>query len=203
VGMVMPTTMGGSLGYRAKLKDEGGNTVLLLAIAGSIGGAVGGGLLLILGSRAFEVVVPWLLIGAAGLVLTGPWVIRKIFEHREPKSRMGAALAVTFVFSIYGGYFGAGVGPMLVAAYGLLLSGGIQRSNALKVLVSFAANLASTIFFVFLAPVDWSAVLALAASSVAGGYAGAHTARHMPDWLLRAVVAGGAVVVAIFQVAQR
>ncbi|MGH3426669.1 MAG: sulfite exporter TauE/SafE family protein [Terriglobales bacterium] len=202
VGMAMPTTLGGSLGYRARLKNEGGNAAWL-ALAGGLGGAAGGGLLLLLGRRAFEIVGPWLLVCAAVLVLAGPWVVRGVFRGREPKGRTAPALALTFAFSIYGGYFGAGVGPMLVGAYGLLLRGGVQRANALKVLVVLAGNLAATIFFAFFGPVDWDAVLALAASSIVGGYVGAHTARRMPDWLLRAAVAGSAVVAAVIQLIQR
>ncbi|HEX3732450.1 MAG TPA: sulfite exporter TauE/SafE family protein [Mycobacteriales bacterium] len=202
VGIVMPTTIGGSLGYRAELKNEGRKAVLLV-LAGGLGGAVGGGLLLLLGGRAFEVVVPWLLVCAAVLVLAGPWVVRRVFRGGEPKGRTAPALAITFAFSIYGGYFGAGVGPMLVAAYGLLLRGGVQRANALKVLVVLAANLAATIFFAIFGPVDWNAVLALATSSVIGGYVGAHTARRMPDWLLRTAVAGSAVAAAVIQLIQR
>jgi uncharacterized membrane protein YfcA len=198
VGIVMPTTLGGSLGYRDRLKDEGHNALVLAAVGG-LGGGLGGGLLLLLGERVFEAVVPALLICAAALVLVGPWIVRRISRARELPDRRCSATVSTFLFAIYGGYFGAGVGPLLVGTYVLALRGGIQRANALKVLVVLATNSTATILFVIFAPVDWSAALALTVSSVAGGYAGAHTARRMPEQLLRGAIAFGALASAIMQ----
>ncbi len=198
VGIVLPTTIGGSLGYRDKLKDEGCNA-LTLAVAGGLGGALGGGLLLLLGERVFEAAVPALLIGAAVLVVVGPWIVRKVSQTRELTDRMRPATVSTFLFAVYGGYFGAGVGPLLVGTYALALGGGIQRANALKVLTVLAMNSTATVFFALFGPVDWSAALTLTASSVAGGYVGAHTARRMPEQLLRGAIATSALVAAIMQ----
>ncbi|MFB8282646.1 sulfite exporter TauE/SafE family protein [Nocardia colli] len=199
VGMVMPTTLGGSLGYRDKLREEG-HTALGLAVAGGLGGTLGSGLLLLLGERVFQAVIPSLLVGAAALVLVGPWMVRRVARTDDPVDRPRAAIVVTFLLSIYGGYFGAGVGPLLVSGYVTTLAGGIQRSNALKVMVVLAVNSTATILFALYGPVDWLAVAALAVSSIAGGYMGSHIARRLPDPLLRGVVAASALIAAALQI---
>ncbi len=201
IGVAMPSTIGGSLGYRAELRNEGRN-IYIIAVTGCIGGAIGAVLLLLLGSRVFDVVVPWLLIVAAVLVIAGPTIVRKLVRREESKDRVRPAVLFTFAGSIYGGYFGAGVGPILVAAYVLLLRGGIQRANSLKVVVVLASNATAAIYFALFGPVEWRAVVALVFSSIAGGYVGAHTARRMPDWLLRSAVAVGALLAAIVQIAK-
>ncbi|KAA8881922.1 sulfite exporter TauE/SafE family protein [Nocardia colli] len=199
VGMVMPTTLGGSLGYRDRLREEG-RSAWELALAGGLGGGLGGGLLLLLGERVFEAVIPSLLIGAAVLVLVGPWIVRRAARSAESVDRPRIAVVVTFVLGIYGGYFGAGVGPLLVSSYVITFTGGIQRSNALKVLVVLAVNITATMLFALFGPVDWLAVAALGVAGVAGGYVGARTARRMPDSLLRAAVATSAAIAASLQI---
>ncbi|WP_167829170.1 TSUP family transporter [Nocardia brasiliensis] len=199
VGMVMPTTLGGSLGYRDKLKSER-EIALGLAVAGGSGGAAGGGLLLLLGERAFEAAIPSLLIGAAVLVLAGPSLVQWVSRTGESIDRPRAAIVVTFFLAIYGGYFGAGVGPLLVSAYVTTLMGGVQRANALKVMVVLSVNLTATMLFVLWGPVDWLAVMALGVASVVGGYLGSRVARRMPDLLLRGAVAASALVAAILQI---
>ena len=98
---------------------------------------------------------------------------------------------------VYGGYFGAGSGVMMLAVLGLGTSLEFRILNALKTFAVMVANLVATVVFVVIAPVDWPAVLALATGSVVGGYVGSHLGRHLPESVLRALVVVAGVAAAV------
>lgn len=195
VGMT-PGALSGSWGYRRELREHPRVTAIVLATCavGSVGGAV---LLLALPPSVFEGVVPWLILGTCLLVGIQPRLSARLRERRgsEVDDRLHVS-PVTAAFGtltgVYGGYFGAGSGVMMLAVLGLGTDLPFRVANALKTLAVLAANLVASVIFVFAADIDWRAVVLLASGSVVGGYVGAHIGRRLPPSLLRAgiVIAG-------------
>lgn len=164
------------------------------AVAGT---ALGCALLLATPARAFEVVVPVLVL-AATAVLAFQRRLRGLVGHpRElTERRRGIALhGMVFLGATYGGYFGAALGIMLVAGLGLVLDERLARVNALKNAVSAVVALGTVVAFAIFGPVDWAAAAVVAPASLVGGYAGARLARRLPAKALRAtIVAAGLIV---------
>jgi hypothetical protein len=177
--------------------------LLPLAAAGVLGGAAGAALLLLTPAEAFERLVP-VLIGAAALAILlqrPPGELaaegRRVHGARDP----WWLVAGTGVIGIYGGYFGAAAGVLLLALMLLGTGEGLPRSNAVKNVVLGAANAVAAAGFVVLAPVAWSAALPLALGCLAGGRLGPRVVRRVPQTLLRRLIAlaglGLAVVLAV------
>ena len=184
IGLV-PGSLSGAWGYRAELRGHLGQAARL-CIASGIGGLIGAALLLRLPTRVFELVVPALVAGSSILVLVQGRIAAR-FSSRHKNSR--AALAGVLVVGVYGGYFGAAQGIMLLAVMGLSLDGPLVRLNGYKTLVAGVANGASGVVFVFLAPVSWPHVLVLAVASLFGGRLGATLGVRVPEGALRASIA--------------
>ena len=191
-----PGAISGSIGYRAELREFPRVTaiVLITCAVGAVGGAV---LLLALPSAVFEGVVPWLILGTCLLVGIQPRLSAWLRSRRgeDVPDRLGVSPATTgfaTLTGVYGGYFGAGSGVMMLAVLGLGTDLPFRVANALKTLAVLASNLVATVIFVFAADIAWRAVLLLAVGSVVGGYVGARIGRKLPAALLRAgiVVAG-------------
>lgn len=189
-----PGSLSGSWGYRSELREHPRVAAVVLGTCavGSVGGAV---LLLALPPAVFEGVVPWLILGTCLLVGIQPRLSARLRARRG--SDVGDRLhvsPVTGVFAtitgVYGGYFGAGSGVMMLAVLGLGTDLPFRNANALKTLAILAANLIASVIFVFAADIDWRAVVLLAAGSVVGGYVGARIGRRLPPELLR----GGIVI---------
>jgi len=191
-----PGALSGSWGYRSELREHPKVTAVVVAVcaAGSVLGAV---LLLALPAAVFEGVVPWLILGTCVLVGLQPRLSARLRERRgteAPERLHLSPLTTAFgtLTGVYGGYFGAGSGVMMLAVLGFGTDLPFRVANALKTLAVFAANLVATVMFVVAAPLDWVAVVLLAAGSVVGGYVGARIGRRLPPNLLRTgiVVAG-------------
>ena len=191
-----PGAISGSWGYRSELREHPRVTAIVLATC-AVGSVVGAVLLLALPPAVFEGVVPWLILGTCLLVGIQPRLSAKLRERRgsEAVDRLHVS-PVTAGFGtltgVYGGYFGAGSGVMMLAVLGLGTDLPFRIANALKTLAVLAANLIASVIFIFAADIDWRAVVLLAAGSVVGGYIGARIGRRLPPSLLRAgiVVAG-------------
>jgi uncharacterized protein len=174
-----------------ELRDQT-RRLLRLSAGGVLGGAAGAALLLLTPSDAFERIVPWL-IGAASVALLVQRPPRELAArgaaahpaHRDP----WWLPAVTFAVAIYGGYFGAAAGVMLLAVYLLSTGEGLARGNALRNVVLLAANLTAAVGFVVLAPVAWSAALPLAIGLFVGGRLGPRVVRRAPQTALRRLIA--------------
>ena len=191
-----PGALSGSWGYRTELREHPRVTAIVLTTcaAGSVLGAV---LLLALPATVFESVVPWLILGTCLLVGIQPRLSARLRARRgaEAGDRLHVSpvtAGFATVTGVYGGYFGAGSGVMMLAVLGLGTDLPFRVANALKTLAVLAANLVASVIFVFAADIEWRAVLLLAAGSVVGGYVGARVGRRLPPSLLRAgiVVAG-------------
>lgn len=185
-------------GYRAML---GGmrSWVVRFAIPSVAGGLLGAWLLLRTSSRNFELIVPWLVFGATALfLLQRPIVERLTRGVRAAAVDDGAdamvrpttrVLLFQFAVSIYGGYFGAGIGILMLAALGFMGFANIHRMNALKTWGAVCANAVAAAAFVTSGLVDWPVALAMAVGAIIGGYGGSRLAQRVPQkWVRHAIV---------------
>jgi uncharacterized membrane protein YfcA len=192
---LVPGSVGGAVGYRRELAGQR-RLLLKFGVVTVVGAVAGALLLLVLPQDAFETVVPVLVIVALVLVAVQPWIARRLAERRPERDTRGgvALLLCVLVTAVYGGYFGASQGVILVALMGILMTESLQRLNAIKNVFVAIANLTSGVVFVFVADVDWLVVGLLAAGSVVGGLFGARIGRRLrPFWLRAAIVVVGLV----------
>jgi uncharacterized membrane protein YfcA len=188
----------GTWGYRRELRGQWHR--LRWQIPASFVGAAGGAwLLLHLPEEVFQQVVPVLLILALVLVVVGPriqaWAKRraeasgKSADHVSA-ARMTALVAATFAVGVYGGYFTAAQGILLIAAMGALLPEDVQRMNAAKNLLSLVVNIVAAVAYTVVAfdRISWTAAGLIAIGSLLGGFVGAHYGRRLPPGALRAVI---------------
>jgi uncharacterized protein len=160
--------------------------VLRFAIAGVLGGVAGAALLLTTPAHAFERLVPWLVALASVALLTSPW-LRQVRARRLNESSPMLLLLVAAV-ATYGGYFGAAAGVLLLATFAAVLRDPYRMINALKNIVLGSANIAASVIFVFVAPVDWRAAIPLAVGCLIGSSVGPPIVRRLPETPLRVVV---------------
>jgi uncharacterized protein len=175
---------------------------ILLALISAIG-ALGGSLLLLsLDNPSFKAMVPWLLLGATALFAAGPWL--------KPAPRAGAAssgssipgIVVQFVTSIYGGFFGAGMGVMMLATLGLTQSGDYHRLNALKNLLSIVIAAVAIVVFVSGGVIAWPEVFVMIPGVAVGGWSGVWLAKRVPQSAVRAFVVAVGLLLAFYYFTQ-
>jgi uncharacterized membrane protein YfcA len=196
IGLV-PGSLSGAIGYRRELAGQGGRA-LRLAVASTLGGAVGAVLLLVLPAGAFDAIVPAFIVIALALIVLQPRLQRTLDARRaEIKEHGGLGLrAAIFGTGVYGGYFGAAQGIMLLAILGLSLPDDLQRLNALKNVLAGLVNLVSALIFIAVADVAWEAAGLIAVGATIGGQLGARYGRRLPQEVLRRVVITAGVLVA-------
>jgi uncharacterized protein len=190
IGLV-PGGVSGSIGYRAELRGQGRRTAIL-GIGTTIGAVIGGVLLLTLPSSVFDAVVPALILLAVALM-----AFRPTPKQHEGGNNMVAGVASSFATGIYGGYFGAAQGIILMSLLRLCFSEHLQVLNAIKNVLAGIANLVAGIVFVFAAHVAWGAAALIAVGSTVGAQVGARYGRRLPEEILRRVVIVYGVAVAI------
>jgi uncharacterized membrane protein YfcA len=186
VGLV-PGAVTGVYGYRRELAGLG--PVLRRLLPATLAGAVlGAALLLVFPATVFEAVVPWLVATAVLLVLGQPWLVRRAGLH-APRAHDAPWLWVAVgLTGVYGAYFGAAQGVLLIGVLGVGLALHLQQVNAVKNVLAGSANLVAGLIFMLAAPVDWVAALLVAVGAAAGGLLGARIARRLPAPVLRGVV---------------
>jgi uncharacterized membrane protein YfcA len=171
--------------YKKHLQDERARAISL-AVPSVIGGVVGSALVLFLPDRVFAAVVPWLIVFACVLLaLQGP--IKRALTGLPGADHPAALWVVQLLISIYGGYFGAAMGILMLAAMGILLPSSGQHANALKVLLSFLANGSAAILFMAMGAASLPVALLMAVASTCGGWVGAHLAQRLPPVAMRGV----------------
>lgn len=210
---LLPGYLGGTWAQRDDLRPQLAST-RFLALTGAVGGLAGSVLLVTIPPHAFRVVVPYLIV-ASCLLLAGQERVRRlagiavtpvppgvsadtdagaVASVQPAPTRRGAAglhpaLAISvFVAAVYGGFFGAGLGIVLLATLGLFHAGPLARVNAVKQALSFVINVVAAIFFVFSGHVRWQLVPVMAAASIIGGFAGGLLAGRVSGSLLRKLV---------------
>ena len=194
VGLV-PGGVTGSFGFRRELAGHRGLVVRVAAT--SAGGAlVGATLLLALPSTAFARVVPFLVLTSATLVGLQPvissWLRRRAARRGEApvhRETMGPGLTgISSLIGVYGGYFGAAQGVLLLACLALGTDVDLKTVNGLKNVAVLAANVSASLVFIRFAPLDWAVVGLIAIGSMLGGWLGAHLGRRLPPRVFRALV---------------
>ncbi len=196
VGLV-PGSLSGAIGYRRELAGQR-SRLLRLGAASLLGGLGGGILLLILPAAVFDAVVPALILLGCALVVAQPWVSRKVAAPRDgPAHGSVWVWLLVFAAGVYGGYFGAAQGVLLVAILGIGLAETMQRVNAAKNVLALIVNSVAALLFIAVAEVDWRAAGLIAAGAVVGGQIGATVGRRLSPLVLRAVIVVVGVVAAV------
>jgi uncharacterized membrane protein YfcA len=192
VGLV-PGNVSGAFGYRRELAGQRARLIRLGLLSGA-GSVAGAALLLSLPPSAFQLIVPVLILAACVLVLLQPrlsaWVAARDKDRgKERGSHGGVVLAVgVFLSGVYGGYFGAAQGVLVIGLLGILLNEGLQRVNGAKNVLVTIVNAAAAVVFILFARIYWPAVLLIAVGSTAGGAVGARFGRRLPPTALRIIV---------------
>jgi len=196
VGLV-PGSISGAVGYRRELRGQGARLVALAA-ASVTGGLTGGVLLLMLPGSVFRGVVPVLILGACVLVALQPRLARRAAAGGGGRAHGGPALfAGVYATGVYGGYFGAAQGVILLALLAIFVDDSLQRLNGIKNVLAGLVNGVAAVLFVAAADVAWEAAGLLAAGAVVGGQIGAGVGRRIPARLLRAVVVAVGTLAAV------
>lgn len=189
---LVPGGLTGAWGYRHELKSLG-PMVRRLAPASFVGSITGALLLLVLPPEAFEAIVPALILLALVLVVAGPrlqrWAAQRHADHITP-GRWTALILGVLLAGVYGGYFGAAQGVLLLGIMSILLPLSLQQINGIKNVLGMIVNLVAALVFLVVAPaiVDWMVVLLISCGSLLGGVLGARVGRRMPPGLLRGVI---------------
>ncbi len=184
----------GAWGYRRELRGQR-RRVLTLAGGSAVGALVGGILLLELPSSVFDAAVPILILLSVALMAFKPGAGGDGLPERD---HVGPATGGTFLTGIYGGYFGAAQGVILLAVLRLAFADDLQRLNAVKNVLAGVANGVAAVLFIAVADVAWEAAALIAGGSIAGAWAGARYGRKLPEvWLRRIVIVGGTIVAVI------
>ncbi|HZL33524.1 MAG TPA: sulfite exporter TauE/SafE family protein [Verrucomicrobiae bacterium] len=187
IGLV-PGSLSGAIGYRRELAGQRGRAIRL-GIAAILGGLTGGLLLLALPAAAFQKIVPILILGSVVLIAIQPRLSRAMGNRRVEGEEHTLPLVITiFLTGIYGGYFGAGQGVIMMALLGVFLPDGLQRLNGLKNVLAVLVNGVAAVLFVILAPVAWPPAILLAIGAAMGGQVGAVVGRRLPAGALRLAI---------------
>lgn len=191
---LVPGYFSGAFTQREDLRGQRRRAVAV-AVPALVGGVIGGILLLVTGEKLFSAMVPWLLLAAAVLIGADPWLKRwaknRIASDRaQTPGHLATTAGAAFAGSIYGGFFGAGLGIVLLALFSLVVPDNLIRINALKQMTSSIANMAAAGFLVFSGKVEWMVVPVIAVGAIVGAVAASRWVRGVDPQVLR-----GAVVV--------
>lgn len=195
---VFPGSVSGAVGYRREL-DGQRSRLVVLGLAGALGGLLGGVLLFVLPGHVFRSVVPVLILIACALMAAQPRLSAWLAGRRgDGAVAIGPILMVgVFATGVYGGYFGAAQGVILVALLGTFLCDDLQQANALKNVIAALVNGVAAILFIVVGHVAWAVAGILATGAVIGGQVGATLGRRIPARVLRYVIVVGGTVVGI------
>jgi uncharacterized membrane protein YfcA len=204
VGLV-PGSVSGAIGYRRELAGQRSRT-LRLCVASLIGGTAGAVLLLVLPAAAFAAIVPVLILLGLVLVVFQPRISAWVAKRHDatggmPEHGTWWVWPGVLVTGVYGGYFGAAQGVLLMAVLGTGVDDSLQRLNAVKNVLAAVVNGIAGAIFVVVADVDWWIALLIGVGSVIGGQIGATVGRRLPSTALRVVIVlVGVVALTVFLV---
>ena len=177
-----------TLAYWSDIRQMWRGALIFCAVS-AVGGLAGALILLSLDNPSFRALVPWLLIAATALFAAGPWLKPKPRgDGAEARAGSPKGWLVQFVTAIYGGFFGAGMGIMMLATLGLTENGDYHRLNALKNMLSIIIAIVAIAVFVSGGVVSWLEVAFMVPGVALGGYGGVWASRRVPLWSVRAFV---------------
>jgi uncharacterized protein len=188
IGLV-PGSVSGAVGYRRELSGQRGR-VLRLGTASLLGGTTGAALLLVLPASAFKAIVPVFIAIALVMIVIQPRLNQLLGERQITRENEGGILTPLGVYAagVYGGYFGAAQGILLLGILGVALPQDLHRTNALKNVLTAIVNGVAGLYFVFAAHVEWAPAGIIAGASMVGGQLGAHYGRRLHPTALRGVI---------------
>jgi uncharacterized protein len=191
IGLV-PGSVSGAVGYRRELRGQRGR-LLRLGSASLVGGIAGAALLLALPAEAFNTIVPVLILLGCVLVVLQPVIGRRVAARHERLGRVPEhgpvwVWLLVMLTGVYGGYFGAAQGVILMAVLGIGIQDSLQRLNGTKNVLAGLVNAVAAVVFIVVADVDWLVAGLIAAGAVVGGQVGATVGRRLPPLALRLVI---------------
>jgi uncharacterized membrane protein YfcA len=184
---LVPGSLAGAWGYRREMRAARHWTALLIGPS-VIGGIIGSLLVTRLEAKYFQLLVPWLILSATLLFMVQPAVARLIQAKPHVIPSRNTVVTIAFfqlLVAIYGGYFGAGIGILMLSGLALMGLPGVHEMNAVKTFLAFCINGVSVVIFVVEKMVAWHVVPVMIAASILGGYLGARAARRVHPWLVR------------------
>ncbi len=195
---IWPGSVASAWAYRQQLR-ENRRRVVWFAVPSLLGGVLGAFLLLRSGDRVFRALVPYLILMACGLLLAnepiGRWMAARAAAH--PRKHAAALWLSQFAIAVYGGYFGAGIGILMLAAMAIFLPEDLQAANGIKNFLGGLINAVAAAYFVCIGAAVLKTSLLMMGAVIAGGLVGARAAQRLsPRWLRAAVVAFGLCVAA-------
>jgi uncharacterized membrane protein YfcA len=182
---LFPGQLASSVAYKSHILEER-RRALVLSVPSLLGGIIGAVLLLWLPEKTFAAVVPWLILFAC-VVLALQNQLKRLVAGVHHANHPAALWVAQLLISIYGGYFGAGIGILMLAAMGIMLPSSIQHANALKVLFALLINGIASVLFVAKGAVHLPEAALMAAASIVGGFAGSHLAKRLPPAWMRGI----------------
>jgi uncharacterized membrane protein YfcA len=200
-----PGYFGGTLAQREDLAGQRRRIVRLVPGV-IVGGLAGAALLAVTSENLFRHLVPWLLFAACGLLAGQDRIRAAVSRRAQRRAKAGVkaasdvpigSVAAVAVAGLYGGYFGAALGIILLAVLGVTIDDDLRRINALKQLLSLVANVAASLLLLFSGKVPWDAAAVMAVGSLVGGVIGGKVARRLDARLFRAIVIAIGVVVGV------
>ena len=202
---LVPGSLAGALGFRRNLAEVP-RWMLWLTVPSLAGGALGAVILLHTSTKTFSRLVPFLILGATLLLASQELItrgLRRFLEAHERKAGPGwitFAFVFQFLVGVYGGYFGAGIGILMLAALGLIGMRDLHQMNGLKNLLAIGINGIASIYFIASGAVLWHYAISMALASIAGGFLGARLAHRLGRRFVRGAVVfiGLVMTVALF-----
>lgn len=186
--VLFPGSLAAVWGYRREVKDQR-RWIVPLLVPSLIGGLLGTWLVVSQPEKVFEQLVPWLILLATFLFLSQPTISRWTgigHSHRQPSPMVfGGIIAFQFLVALYGGYFGAGIGILMLSSLALMGMGDIHQMNALKSLLASAINGMSVVVFLAYGKIDWRYAVPMIVTAIVGGFVGASVARRLNKNLVR------------------
>ena len=196
---LVPGTIGGMWAQRKDFLSQSRRLLKLLPVA-VVGGIAGGLLFLNTSESSFRSIIPYLILGAtlllAAQVRIKNWVVARMGNAHHEKHNPFFMMSMVFLAAIYGGYFGAGLGVILMAVLGLVTDDSLTRLNFLKQALGFAINLAAAIYFAFSGKVDWMIAVVMMFGFILGGFMGGKLAGKIRPELLRWIVVSAGLIAA-------
>ena len=194
---LVPATFGTAASYRGDIRRLHEPRITSWFIICSIGGVIGAALLLVTSDRTFRFIAPWLLLLATLLFAFGSQISKALHGRLRGSHRL--MLCLLFPIAIYGGYFGGGIGIMILAAFELYGLEDIHAMNGVKALLSATLNTIASVIFMFSHQVRWPETVVVMVAGIMGGLSGPVLARRLPRWFIRGtVIATGIVMTTYF-----
>jgi len=194
-----PGSLASAGAYRKRIW-ENRRLLYLLAVPSLIGGVAGAVLLLTTPEKVFRFIVPYLILLACALLVLqepiGRWMAQRATAH--PRKHAVVFWLSQLVIGVYGGYFGAGIGIMMLAAMAIFLPEDLQTANAIKTVLAALINGAAMVYFMFSGAIVYKMAGVMGVAAIAGGYIGAHMAQKLSPRWLRAVVVVYGLAIALY-----